>query len=365
MMTIDELRARKQELLARKKYEMELQEQGKGDNFALFMVNEELLDVNAQLRAIRPAGKKQQIGPRGRMVTADFSSRFNAGDYQQFVDWTREDSDQEAGKARSKVLDMLHTGIFSISSRQREILLLWCSGLNRTVIAEKLGVDKSTVCRTLKRAQHNLRQLAEARMTVDRLRHDNRLDVSDPEVGKFLVSALTPHQAVCFYLYYSEQLSVREVGQLLQVDHSTICRTVQRAVARISDVLGDSIGILENVEELDELVYLIYCNLRDRYDDLPPSVQEHIKLTPAAEYIDPASPRKSGEELFSIRKPKIRIRTNRKALRGTLRPDQHGRLFRALMERYQSVKAKGQWKNPIARWLITIFQVISRPQKPL
>ena len=28
MMTIDELRARKQELLARKKYEMELQEQG-------------------------------------------------------------------------------------------------------------------------------------------------------------------------------------------------------------------------------------------------------------------------------------------------------------------------------------------------
>ena len=257
------------------------------------------------------------------------------------------------------------TGIFSISSRQREILLLWCSGLNRTVIAEKLGFDKSTVCRTLKRAQHNLRQLAEARMTVDRLRHDNRLDVSDPEVGKFLVSALTPHQAVCFYLYYSEQLSVREVGQLLQVDHSTICRTVQRAVARISDVLGDSIGILENVEELDELVYLIYCNLRDRYDDLPPSVQEHIKLTQAAEYIDPASPRKSGEELFSIRKPKIRIRTNRKALRGTLRPDQHGRLFRALMERYQSVKAKGQWKNPIARWLITIFQVISRPQKPL
>lgn len=33
-MTINELRARKQELLARKKYEMELQEQGQGDNFA-------------------------------------------------------------------------------------------------------------------------------------------------------------------------------------------------------------------------------------------------------------------------------------------------------------------------------------------
>lgn len=108
-MTIDELRARKQELLARKKYEMELQEQGKGDNFALFMVNEELLDVNAQLRAIRPAGNRQQIGPRGRRITADFSARFNAGDHQQFIDWTREDSDQEADEARAKVLDMLHT----------------------------------------------------------------------------------------------------------------------------------------------------------------------------------------------------------------------------------------------------------------
>ena len=51
-MTIDELKARKQELMARKKYELELQERGEGDNMALFMVNEELLDVNAQLRAI-------------------------------------------------------------------------------------------------------------------------------------------------------------------------------------------------------------------------------------------------------------------------------------------------------------------------
>ena len=56
-MTIDELKARKRELMARKKYELELQERGEGDNFALFMVNEELLDVNAQLRAIVPAGK--------------------------------------------------------------------------------------------------------------------------------------------------------------------------------------------------------------------------------------------------------------------------------------------------------------------
>lgn len=65
-MTIDELKARKRELMARKKYELELQERGEGDNFALFMVNEELLDVNAQLRAIVPAGKRVQFGRKGR-----------------------------------------------------------------------------------------------------------------------------------------------------------------------------------------------------------------------------------------------------------------------------------------------------------
>lgn len=360
-MTINELRARKQELLARKKYEMELQEQGQGDNFALFMVNEELLDVNAKIRALSPA---RGVGRSGRVTHSEFSS-----DKQQFIDWTREDAVQELDEARLMMRDMLRTGIASITGRQREILLLWSDGLKQTAIAERLGIDHFTVCRTLKRAQYNVKQLTEARMTVERLRDDNKLDVSDPEVGKVIISALTPHQAVCFYLYYSERMSVREVGQLLQIDHSTIVRTIQRALARISDVLGDSINILENVEDLDDLVFLIYCNLRDRYEDLPPVVQDHIKRTPSAEYM--AHDRTShSDEHGSIRKPKLQIRTNRKQPRGTLQYEQHGRLYQMLQEQYREVKLAGRvkrnrWKHPIARWLVAIFQVISRPKRPL
>ena len=360
-MTINELRARKQELLARKKYEMELQEQGQGDNFALFMVNEELLDVNAKIRALSPA---RGVGRSGRVTHSEFSS-----DKQQFIDWTREDAVQELDEARLMMRDMLRTGIASITGRQREILLLWSDGLKQTAIAERLGIDHSTVCRMLKRAQYNVKQLTEARMTVERLRDDNKLDVSDPEVGKVIISALTPHQAVCFYLYYSERMSVREVGQLLQIDHSTIVRTIQRALARISDVLGDSINILENVEDLDDLVFLIYCNLRDRYEDLPPVVQDHIKRTPSAEYM--AHDRTShSDEHGSIRKPKLQIRTNRKQPRGTLQYEQHGRLYQMLQEQYRKVKLAGRvkrnrWKHPIARWLVAIFQVISRPKRPL
>lgn len=364
-MTIDELRSRKQELLARKKYEMELQEQGQGDNFALFMVNEELLDINAKIRALSPA---RGVGRRGRVTHSEFSS-----DKQQFIDWTREDADavQELDEDRAMMRNMLRTGIASITGRQREILLLWSDGLNQPAISKRLGIDKSTVCRTLKRAQYNVKQLTEARMTVERLRDDNKLDVSDPEVGKVIMSALTPHQAVCFYLYYSERMSVREVGRLLQIDHSTIVRTIQRALARISDVLGDGINVLENVEDLDDLVYLIYCNLCDRYDGLPPAVQEHIKKTPADDYINhDVVPRKCSGEKGSIRKPKLQIRTNRKEPRGTLQYEQHGRLYQVLLERYRGVRMIGRvgrnrWKHPIARWLVSIFQVISKPKKPL
>lgn len=360
-MTIDELRARKQELLARKKYEMELQEQGRGDSFALFMVNEELLDVNAQIRALSPA---RGVGRRGRVTHSSFSS-----DKQQFIDWTREDVDQELDEERAMMRDMLRTGIASITGRQREILLLWSDGLNQTTISGRLGIDKSAVSRTLKRAQYNVKQLTEARMTVERLRDDNKLDVSNPEVGKLIMSALTPHQAVCFYLYYSERMSIREVGQLLQVDHSTIFRTIQRALARIGDVLGNDINILENVEDLDDLVFLVYCNLRDRYEDLPPVVQERIKRNPSADYMKCEATSHECVERGSIRKPKLQIKTNRKQARGTLRNDQHGRLFQTLQERYQGARVIGcskdnRWKHPIVRWLVSIFRVISRPKRP-
>ena len=53
-MSIDQLKARRRELLARKKYELDLQAKGEGDPLDLFVVEEELLSVNAQLRMVNP-----------------------------------------------------------------------------------------------------------------------------------------------------------------------------------------------------------------------------------------------------------------------------------------------------------------------
>ena len=372
-MTIDELRARKRELLARKKYEQDLLDQGKGDNFALFMVNEELLDVNAQLRAIGPASKGRKFGSHGRVVHADYGSRYNAGDHQQFLKWVREetgiDEDAEEENAERAVMRaVLNSGIMSVTGRQRMILNMWSEGATVTEVANLLKVGNSTVSRTLGRAKKNVQRIAERRLVIEKNREWDHLDVSDPEVGKVIMSALTPHQAVCFYLYYSEWLSTREISRLTGTDASSICRTVQRAVARITDLLGENIAVLDNVEALDDLVYAVYCGLSGQGDAVPEEVRSRAPRLPSEEY---RRRRSSPEEPFfreADLAPAVKVRTKFKSIhRGRLRLDQHGKLYQQLCEQFaaggDADDERGRWEHPIARWLIKIFKVITSPNK--
>ena len=140
-MTIDELRARKRELLARKRHELELQARGEGDNLALFMVREELGDVNDQLRALT-AGRR------------------------------REDTalDGEIDEGRARLTAAAVHGLELLTPRQRELLELYLSGRNIPQIAGDLGVNKSTVSRSIAKAKKKLREEAERAMTEARLR---------------------------------------------------------------------------------------------------------------------------------------------------------------------------------------------------
>lgn len=361
-MTIEALRERKRELMARKKYELERQEQGKGDNFTLFMVNEELLDVNAQLRALAPPGKSPKYGRKGRVYNTDFDSRFNSGDRQQFIDWVRQDTEGASAGARAELKRMLRDGLASVSSRQREILLLYAEGLKLTEIAHKLGVDESTVSRTLKRAKQNIASLTEVQQAIERLRDGNQLDMSDPEVAKLLTSTLTTHQAVCFYLYYSEGLSIRQIGQLLHVGHSTICRTLQRAVTRINSVLGGVVDILDNIEGLGDVVFAIYCGLSESGDELPPIVRDRLPNRPSNSYMPKAEKEQEPRSTSVI--PQFQIRGLPGVKHGHHKP---GRLLQVLQERYQDTKLREcsdtRWSHPIARWLVRVFHTITRPNR--
>lgn len=225
VMTIDELRARKRELLARKRHELELQARGEGDNLALFMVREELGDVNDQLRALT-AGRRQR---GGQTAAADYTK-----DRQQYLDWRREDTalDGEIDEGRARLTAAAVHGLDLLTPRQRKLLELYLSGRNIPQIAGDLGVNKSTVSRSIALAKKKLREEAERAMTEARLRGEEAVvDLANPGALRAVMLAMTPKQTVYFYLYYSECLSLREIGELTGTIASAGCGPTCAAMA--------------------------------------------------------------------------------------------------------------------------------------
>lgn len=161
-MTIEELRSRHRELLARKKEELALQAEGRGDNLALFMVQEELLEVNAQLRALTP---QRRVGGR-RISHSDYLP-----DHQQFMDWDRENHslDDEIEDGHQAMLRAVTRSWEVLTPKQRQIMELSQAGATQEQIAIRLGVNKSTVSRTLGRAKRSMREETERSLQEQKL----------------------------------------------------------------------------------------------------------------------------------------------------------------------------------------------------
>ena len=66
------------------------------------------------------------------------------------------DNSKEISRLKRNLIRALQE---DVTPRQRQTLLLYYSdGLNMREIGERLGVDKSTVSRTIKRGEHRLRR---------------------------------------------------------------------------------------------------------------------------------------------------------------------------------------------------------------
>ncbi len=146
-MTRGELTARRRELLAMRRAE---QERDEPDAFCLFLLREELGDVNARLRALHgtPCGTKTARGAAALERAA-------------FLAWRTEDADGD----RNDCLTALADSAAVLTQRQQQMLTLRRRGLGVTEIARRLGLNKSTVSRTLARARKRLRRAAEKRRT--------------------------------------------------------------------------------------------------------------------------------------------------------------------------------------------------------
>lgn len=333
---IDELRARKRELLARKKYELELQARGEGDNLALFMVSEELLDVGGQLRALTSGRRK-----RGGRTAADC-----AGDLRQYQDWRREDQslDEEITEGRARMKAAAVRSLDLLTPRQREMLELYLAGRNLPEIAGDLGVNKSTVSRTLALAKKRLRQETARAMAEAKLRGASaRVDLRDPAAARAVLLALTAKQTVYFYLYYSECLTLREIGELTGTSHAAICRGLRRALRNIGTLLGGQSAVLENPEALDELAYQAYCRLEDHPELLPERVPRPKPYRPPE-----GKGRKRAPRLPALAAIAVRVaRTGR-------RPP--GKLLAALL-------ARREGRGSVLQWLEAVFAAWRRGLK--
>lgn len=259
-MTVDELKARRKELLAQKK---ELCDEG-GE--ALFMVEEELMDVNAHLRALTPG---QRIGSNGGRVQVGLAT-----DHQQFTDWAQEDQagTDEGVDYRAAMVEALAESKGLMTETQWRVFELWATGMAVNQIAIKLGRNRGSVSRTLGRARARIQESASFRMAAARaqlpVRPVMEIDLSDKEIFKVILPSLTEVQIVYLYLYYGEFLSCPEIALLINRNISTVSRTLRRAIKSIAGSFDAVRVYITGMYALGDIAYRFYVGNND-LDELP------------------------------------------------------------------------------------------------
>lgn len=232
-----------------------------------------------RMEAARPPDKKKHKAPKQRFVSYSAcknseSKTFNwfEANHVTFADlegntlrWEDLDKDADNYQVRmARLMRMLRRARVACTERQQQMLELSMSGKSVTEIAIILGVDKSTVSRTLGRAYQYIRSIEEferQRHSTDINGEENHvtLDLSDPDTARDLLGCLTERQMVYLYLYYGEWLTMESIGQLLGVDKSAICRTIHRAAANIQACYPETeqIDILD-LSSLGDILWELY-----------------------------------------------------------------------------------------------------------
>ena len=247
-MTIDQLREQKKEILERKANALALQDLGQGDEMELFLIEEELLEINALIREMEP---RYRVG-RNRVTHNSF-----AADRQQYTEWAQQESEDNSGE-RAAMYQAIAQVDEVLTEAQKKAFALWRTGMTMEAIGKELGINKATVSRSLARAKTRIRESVE--ITGELTDREGRalLDVSDPNTSTVILACVTPKQAVCMYLYYGEGLSLRKIEALVGVDKTAVMRLIHRGLANISKALGYQHVEIENLEVLGDLAYSLY-----------------------------------------------------------------------------------------------------------
>ena len=264
-MMIEELRQRQQELLAQKELELERKARGESNDLELFVINEELLDVTAQIRALSPASWKWGRGKITRNIV-DFNKGASSIDSALYSAWLNDNwsLNDEIDEERAQLLKTAKTALSLMTPRQREFLELQTKGINCTQIAGELGLDRSGVACTVRRAKKS------ARAAADWLQNGGQIiSLEDPGVMEKVLVALSPWQAAHFYLFYSEGWTGQKIADLTGNLPANIDRYTRVARYRLSAALGGENIALTHTEALDKPAYQMYCELKANPELIP------------------------------------------------------------------------------------------------
>lgn len=253
-----------------------------------------------RMEALRAPSEKKRRAPKNRLTAlyrddvleSGVACRGEAKDgavanlFGTTVRWDELDADNDDPRKVRMMRAFKRAGVVC-TPRQQEILSLHLQGKSVTEIGEILGVDKSTVSVTLDRAKAHI-QKVEADMEIkDKTinRSHNYIDLSNPDLARRALSAMTETQAVYLYLYYGEWLSMRDIERLLGRDKSTVSRTLRRAAGRIQTIFEHETGAgitLLGIDALEPILYEIYQ--QHSADDLIPERAKRAACQANAEH---------------------------------------------------------------------------------
>lgn len=252
-MNAQEVKVKRKELQARQaELTKRLAADGKDRALRLELaaVKEDLVDCERQLRQLMP---RHHISA-GRQMRGEV-----ALDRDLYKKWFAQVSGEGDNSADVELLrQSVRAAAAALSSKQRAYWMDHLDGMRVTDIAQKYGVWKGTVSRTLARAKKSLEQYAKA---IHAFRQAGGINLSDEACMQQYCEILTTKQQMYISLYYGEWMTCSEVGALLGVDKSSVYRSIQDGLYKLY-LCAPDLELEFDVGRLEDLIICHYNGLR-------------------------------------------------------------------------------------------------------
>lgn len=260
-MTIDELMNREKELETQEKCELELRASGIENGLSVQRIGQELLEIKAQIRDMASMSLTKEDGQ-------DVMSAVNYFIAKQKVfklPPSGRPLDAKSAGTYAELREEIAAAFRRLPAQQRGAMYLSLKGYSLREAAKVFNCAKGTMRFRVNAAKKKVLSEAELNMTRRRLLAGGPiLDMRNPDVLDTILMVLTPTQAACFYLYYSENLAFRTIGAAIGCNANAPFSSILQALQIIDILLGEQDVILEHPEVLDERGYAVYRELCTR-----------------------------------------------------------------------------------------------------